>query len=266
MSAKAKEIIERCHDVTRKGRRHKTTRFLSHAEIENLKEKKSVLEAGIEEIRTYRKGNPATLQKKIVAIEDKMEDEAPPALSGEYRDAVAKEETRVRAILLEGIPTQEEMRRNPPGTVAKLTRWQASKKNLTLAWKNLRRVLEPDNDDPDLSNLERYRPSMMNTNGAATHMPGAQIAGHHAMTPAAKRNWPDGLGANVNSALAQSERTSGGDYGKPNPKAHKPSKFTPEQRAAASARMKLVNQRKREERLARLAATAVPADSAPATE
>lgn len=58
-----------------------------------------------------------------------------------------------------GMPTQYEMRANPPGTVAKHMRWEKGNKKDILRWKNAKVRLEPDNEDPDLANTELLRPS-----------------------------------------------------------------------------------------------------------
>jgi hypothetical protein len=54
------------------------------------------------------------------------------------------------------------------------------------------RALDPENPDPDLTNMERFRPEGGRADGTTTFMPGATIPGFLAMTPAAKANWPLG--------------------------------------------------------------------------
>jgi hypothetical protein len=57
------------------------------------------------------------------------------------------------------MPTHEEMRKNPAGMVGKHMRWEKTHKKAILEWKNAQQMLEPDSNDPDLSNFERLRPS-----------------------------------------------------------------------------------------------------------
>lgn len=112
-------------------------------------------------------------------------------LSGETKDALSRRQQVLEAYILQGMPTREEMRRNPPGAVDHHRNWN-SKKAAVLEWKNNQVQLNPESDDVDLCNIERLRPSEMNPAGAATFMAGAQIPGSFAMTPSAKDNWPLG--------------------------------------------------------------------------
>lgn len=89
--------------------------------------------------------------------------------------------------------TQEEMRRNPAGAIDGFLRRENSKpiKDAILTWKRAMRALDPDNEDVDYTNMERFR-AQTRTEGAATFMANAQIPGNFAMTPKAKENWPLG--------------------------------------------------------------------------
>lgn len=130
-------------------------------------------------------------------------------LHGARKDEIAKlagevMESTIRPALL----TREEMRRNPAGSVGKFLRVENSKpiKQAIQHWKRAQLALEPDSQDPDLANVERFRPEMIHaTGGAATFMPGAQIPGNFAMTPLAKENWPLGE-PKVDTPLKQAQR------------------------------------------------------------
>ena len=126
------------------------------------------------------------------ALKKDLEQHSPrPDLSGETVDALARRQQVLESHILEGMPTREEMRRNPPGAVDRHRNWNR-KKAAVLEWKNNQVQLNPDSDDVDLCNIERLRPSEMNQTGASTYMASAQIPGNFAMTPAAKDNWPLG--------------------------------------------------------------------------
>ena len=63
-------------------------------------------------------------------------------------------------------------------------------------------ALDPETDDLDHANLEKYRPSGITPDGTSTWDAAAQIPGHLAMTPLAKERWPLGE-ATTQTALDQ---------------------------------------------------------------
>ena len=137
---------------------------------------------------------------------------------------------------------QSVMRRNPAGAVdAFMKRENAPEvKRAVRAVKRALFALDPETDDIDHANLEKYRPSGLNPDGTATFMADAQIAGMFGQTPLAKANWP--LGApTARTALGEvqtRERV-------PNVAAGK-RQLSPEERAALGARLKAGKERKRQ--------------------
>ena len=138
-----------------------------------------------------------------------MESQVAKPLQGEKKDlvaALAKEvmETVIRPALV----PREDMRRNPAGSVGRFMREENSKpiKGAVQHWKRAQLALEPGNEDPDLANIERFRPEKIHdTGGVGTFMAGAQIPGNFAMTPRAKENWPLGE-PQVNTPLKQAQK------------------------------------------------------------
>ena len=132
---------------------------------------------------------------------------APPVTSGETKDALNVRRKELETSIKVGMPTQEQMRRNPVGAVDQHRRWERANKNAVLEWKNIKRVLERDSDDRDLSNVETLRPSGA-PQSVATFMADAQIPGHFAMTPQAKDNFDEIFpnSPKVDTPLKQAER------------------------------------------------------------
>ena len=119
------------------------------------------------------------LNKNLRAAERDLETQAPKAYGEEELDPATKRSTELQDRLLEGMPTQAEMRRNPPGAVDKHRRWERRNKPLLSEWKNIQLRLHQsgDGDLPDatdLANFERFRPA-----GGAQElsMDSAQISG-----------------------------------------------------------------------------------------
>lgn len=118
----------------------------------------------------------------IQRIEKQLEAQAPPSLSPSDRENLAKRAEAIRQDLLEGMPSQEEMRKAPPGAVGKNLAWEErakkpwgdSKVGRMQEWKNIQIALDPSNSDPDYTNFERFRPrtSTLGMDGAV--IPGKQ--------------------------------------------------------------------------------------------
>jgi hypothetical protein len=102
---------------------------------------------------------------------------------------------------------REVMRRNPTGAVGAFIRQEQgpATKRAIQQWKRAQWAIDPDTEDPDHSNVERFRPEIGPQSGASTFMANAQIPGVFAMSPKAKENWPAEMPAQgtVHSALAQ---------------------------------------------------------------
>lgn len=126
-------------------------------------------------------------RKKLLASQ------SPRPLSGEEKDRVAALERQMLSEIQEGMPTQVEQRRNVPGVQYKIRQWHNANKGKVLKWKRCRILLNPDSDDRELTNVERYRP--VGAMGALTT--DAAIPGLFSLSPQAKEhydeiNWQDG--------------------------------------------------------------------------
>lgn len=122
-------------------------------------------------------------RQHLRAVTRKLDECTPRPAQGAELDGLVKREAELRAKILEGMPTQAEMRRNPPGAVTKHQAWERGNKRRIREWKNIRLRLhvsgEVDSgiDSPtEVANLERYRPhggsGEMNLDAAGTQIPG----------------------------------------------------------------------------------------------
>ena len=130
-------------------------------------------------------------------------------LHGAEKDSVAKLAAEVmEQVIKPALLPREEMRRNPAGAVGRFLKQENSRetKQAVQQWKRAQLAIEAGSEDPDLANVERFRPEKIHdTGGVSTFMAGAQIAGNFAMTPKAKENWPLGE-PTVDTPLKQSKR------------------------------------------------------------
>ena len=77
--------------------------------------------------------------------------------------------------ILQGMPSQEEMRKSPPGAVDKHRQWERRNKTKILEWKNLQLRLNAGSGDRDVANLERHRPTASSLNMDSAFIPGKQF-------------------------------------------------------------------------------------------
>ncbi len=145
------------------------------------------------------------LNRRKHALNKQILEGSPPSdLKGETKDALAKRQRELEDNIKVGMPTHEEMRRNPAGAVDKHRKWERANKDRILERQNILQLLNPDDDSKDLTNIDLIRPSMA-PQSATTFMADAQIPGHFAMTAQAKENWPLGE-PKVDTPLKQAER------------------------------------------------------------
>lgn len=119
---------------------------------------------------------------------DALLKQAPEPIAPGDIDGAVRAERQLRESWLEGMPTQAEMRRNPPGAVDKNIRWNRDKKSDVLRWKNLRRRLQATGMDlpvNDVSNVELYRPV-----DGSMNMDNAQIEGKDLKIPSFDNGLP----------------------------------------------------------------------------
>ena len=150
---------------------------------------------------------------------------------GAKKDEVARLSDEVMEnVIRPALIPREEMRRNPAGAVGRFMKQENSKpiQDAINHWKRAQLALEPESEDPDLANVERFRPELMQP-GVSTFMAGAQIPGHFAQTPQAKANWPLG-DPTVDTPLKQAQQAE--------KKERSPAQIAALEKAQAGARAK----------------------------
>ena len=143
----------------------------------------------------YIPGNRATATGRLRALDKMIADQAPRKIEEPMRanevHGLAKE--IIETVIKPGMLPRSHMRRNPAGALGHFQRVENSKpfKRAQRMVKRALWALDPDNTDPDHTNLEKYRAEGAGE-ATASFMPGAQIPGSFAMSPQAKANWPLG--------------------------------------------------------------------------
>lgn len=143
----------------------------------------------LQDPRTQDKG---AARKRVHELTRQYETQAPRPVDGETKDSMKKEADTLLADIQGVMLSQEEMRKNPPGSVDRYRRGEGSKayKQKILRWKKLQLMLNADQSHPsqwdrDAANIERFRPS-----GAMDRFRAdAQITGKMSYGNVPEENW-----------------------------------------------------------------------------
>lgn len=103
------------------------------------------------------------MTKNLRALEKDLQNQEPRPYDPSELDAAVSRSDQLKDEILEGMPTQQEMRRNPAGAVDKHRRWEKRNKAKLSEWKNiqLRRHQTGHidlHDATDVANFEQFRP------------------------------------------------------------------------------------------------------------
>jgi hypothetical protein len=168
-----------------------THALLRPAQVERTVEERETLKKQLQNPAIEDKGPVMT---QLRNLEKTFAMQAPKAFQGWEIDAAVKEEKALREKMLDGMPSHEEMRKNPPGAVDKHMAWEKKNKPLLERWKNIKLRLNVGNPAEDIANFEMYRPRQSTLN-----MDNAQISGSMTFLP------PEGAGSAVTFSSAQIE-------------------------------------------------------------
>lgn len=105
-------------------------------------------------------------------IEHALETQAPKRLQGQELDKVVRREKELRDMIVPNMLSQAEMRQAPPGAVGREIAFQKRFNSDIIEWKNCRRTIEYDSEDPDVANLEIHRPVVSRGNLDNAQIPG----------------------------------------------------------------------------------------------
>lgn len=152
-------------------------------QVRDLREEESRLTGMLQAPEYQTKGiDQAGTRRRLAGVRKQLDTDSPKAYAEIELDSAKKRSDTLLSKILAGMPTQAEMRRNPPGAVDKHANWEKRNKRAINEWRNIQYRLHASStgaDDSlsserDIGNFERFRPD-----GGAyeLEMSGAQIAG-----------------------------------------------------------------------------------------
>lgn len=132
-----------------------TKPLLRPAQLAEARNELKSLEAKLQSPHIEDKGEVA---KQLRRVSKTVAEQTPVApASAEEEGRMTGRSGQLLSEILQGMPSQEEMRKAPPGAVDKHMRWERSNKQKILEWKNLQLRLT-NGEDAEAANLERHRP------------------------------------------------------------------------------------------------------------
>ena len=192
----------------------RAVRYLTYKERKNREDEKTTIDEWLNQPAWMMKNIPGDIRgqhlKRRNALEEQLETySAPTDISGATKDVLHQRKKDLEDQIRVGMPSAEVMRRNPPGAVDMHTKWEKANKPKIIEWKNIKRMLEPNNDEKDYTNVEMLRSSGISPEAAASFMINGQIPGNFGMTALAKANWPTGMPEHgtVDTPMKQAERS-----------------------------------------------------------
>jgi hypothetical protein len=112
------------------------------------------------------------VRKNLQRVEHDLDTQAPPELRGPELDKVVRREKELREKIVPNMLSQAEMRQAPAGSVGREIAFQKRFKPEIIEWKNCMRTIHRDSEDPDVANLERFRPVVSRGNLDNAFIPG----------------------------------------------------------------------------------------------
>ena len=150
-----------------------TAPLLRPDQMENAQAEIKSLEAKLQNPLIQDKGE---VHKQLRRAKHTTEMQTPrPPASAEEEGRMVMRSKSLLGDILHGMPSQEEMRKSPPGAVDKHRQWERRNKTKILEWKNLQLRLNAGSGDRDVANLERHRPTASSLNMDSAFIPGKQF-------------------------------------------------------------------------------------------
>jgi hypothetical protein len=158
-----------------------TKPLLRPAQVEEAKNEIRAAEAKLDSKYIEDKG---TVRKQLGRLRATLETQLPrPPETPDEEGRMVARSNELLSQWRQGMPSQEEMRKCPPGARDKHVAWERRNKLAILEWKNLQLRLKPG--ETEAANIERHRPT-----GSSLSMDNAYIAGQQFHLPPTMNGLP----------------------------------------------------------------------------
>lgn len=137
-----------------------------------VQEAKDEIAAAEQKLKSPHIEDKAEVAKQLRRLNKAFSEQAPqPPLNSEEEGRMVARSQALLDDILVGMPSQEEMRKAPPGAVDKHMKWEKRNKLKILEWKNLQLRLT-HGEETEAAVLERHRPIGSTLNMDNAYIPG----------------------------------------------------------------------------------------------
>src|SRR5258706_4691380 len=112
------------------------------------------------------------VREQLRRLEHQLETQRPKLFEGQNMDRAVAREGELREQIRQGMLSQEEMRKSPPGAGDRHREWETANVRRITEWQNLQRCMNAGNDKREVASIETFRPTTSTMN-----MHNAQIEG-----------------------------------------------------------------------------------------
>lgn len=147
--------------------------LLRNDQVEELEGEKSTMENSLR--NPNFKGDRGEVGKQLRRLNDQLETQRPRAYGSQEIDGAVRREAQLRSEIKQGMLSQEEMRKNPPGAVDRHRAWEKRNMPKIEEWQNIQRRLNAGNDDRESASIEQFRPTANSMNMDNAQIPGKLI-------------------------------------------------------------------------------------------
>ena len=147
--------------------------FLRKDQVDDMKGEVTTAETQLR--NPNYQGDKGEVADRLRSLKKQLDAQMPRPYVGAEMDKAVARERELRAEWTQGMLSQEEMRKCPPGAVDRHRAWEKRNSARIEEWQNIQRRLNADNEDLESASIEVYRPtsSTMNMDGAL--IPGKTI-------------------------------------------------------------------------------------------
>lgn len=148
-----------------RGQQQRKAEYLSPSQIDSIREEKQDLENVLKEVSdgagigsSGSQVDVGKIKRDIARLNDVIDSGTAPEARGANKDRLAAEEKELERALMEGMPTQWEMRKPSlnPGAVKKHIRWGERNFSNIKRYVEIQRMLRPD-EPKSIENLRKER-------------------------------------------------------------------------------------------------------------
>lgn len=120
-------------------------------------------------------GDKGAVAEQLRSLVHQLESQRPRPYNAQEIDAAVRREAELREQISQGMLSQEEMRKCPPGAVDRHRAWERKNMRRIEEWQNIQRRLNAENEDRESASIEQFRPVQSTMNMHNALIPGKQF-------------------------------------------------------------------------------------------